>query len=256
MLTSTLLFFALGFSVGAFGTLIGVGGGIILVPIFLLLLNWSPQLAVGTSLAIVLLNGISGTVAYIRQKKIYYDAAVRFSIATIPGALVGGFLAQYFTNAGFRIAFGILLMGIAALMFFRSSPRSAAAGFDKDQFTYNRTGGVILSAAVGFLSSVFGVGGGIIQVPAMVYLLGFPTHIATATSQFILAIASFFGVVSHYLAGNILVQPALVIGIGAMAGAQMGALLSLKVKSRVILLLLAVALFGLGVRLVWTAHAS
>jgi uncharacterized membrane protein YfcA len=243
-----------GCTVGAFGTLIGVGGGIIFVPIFLLALHWEPQLAVGTSLAIVLLNAISGSAAYIRQKKVYYDAAIRFSIATVPGALAGGFLAQYFTDASFRIAFGILLMCIAAIMFFRPSPKGAAAEFDTAKFVYNRKAGVMISIAVGFLSSVFGVGGGIIQVPAMVYLLGFPTYIATATSQFVLAISSLFGVISHYLAGNILVTPALIIGAGAMFGAQLGARISQKVKSRLILNLLAAALFALGIRMVVTGY--
>jgi uncharacterized membrane protein YfcA len=254
MITSFLLF-TLGFSVGAFGTLVGVGGGIILVPFFILILHWSPQLAVGTSLAIVLLNGISGSIAYIRQKKVYYDAVIRFSLASIPGALAGGYLAQYFTHASFRIAFGILLMIIAAVMFFRRSPKGAENEFDKEKFTYNRTAGILLSVLVGFVSSVFGVGGGIIQVPAMVYLLGFPTSISTATSQVVLAISSFFGVISHYVAGNILIQPSLIIGTGAVLGAQLGARLSRKVKSRVILLLLAVALFGLGIRLVLTANS-
>lgn len=250
MITSSLLFLAMGFSVGAFGTLIGVGGGIIFVPIFLLALHWTPQYAIGTSLTIVFLNALSGSIAYIRQKKVYYDAVVRFSLATIPGALAGGYLAEYFTGNSFRIAFGLLLVFLAIIMFFRSSPKQDAAEFDKDTFTYNRTAGVLLSVAIGFISSIFGIGGGVIHVPAMVYFLGFPTHIATATSHCVLAISSFFGVISHYLAHNILVEPALLIGFGAIVGAQFGARLSVKVKSRSILMLLALALLGLGLRLI------
>lgn len=255
MLTYQILLFMIGCSVGAFGTLIGVGGGIIFVPIFLLAFHWEPQLAIGTSLAIVFLNAISGSAAYIKQKKVYYDAAIRFSIATVPGALVGGFLAEYFTNAGFHIAFGILLMCVAVVMFFRPAPRGAN-GFDAANFRYNRTLGILISIVVGFLSSIFGIGGGIIHVPAMVYFLGFPTHIATATSHFVLAVSSLFGVISHYIAENILIAPALLMGAGAIVGAQLGARASLKVKSRVILILLSVALFGLGLRLVITAYYS
>ncbi|HAK72430.1 MAG TPA: hypothetical protein DCP36_00610 [Sporomusaceae bacterium] len=250
MITSSLLFLAMGFSVGAFGTLIGVGGGVIFVPIFLLALHWTPQYAIGTSLTIVFLNALSGSIAYIRQKKVYYDAVVRFSLATIPGALAGGYLAEYFTGTSFRIAFGLLLAFFALIMFFRSLPKQDTAEFDKDTFTYNRTAGVLLSVAIGFISSIFGIGGGFIHVPAMVYFLGFPTHIATATSHCVLAISSFFGVISHYLAHNILAEPALLIGFGAIVGAQFGARLSVKVKSRSILMLLALALLGLGLRLI------
>ena len=253
MITSSVVLLVIGFSVGAFGTLIGIGGGVFLVPIFLLALHWPAQLAIGTSLTIVFLNALSGSVAYVGQKKVYYDAAIRFSLATVPGALVGGYLTQYFTNSSFHIAFGVLLMLIAVLMFFRSSPKGASAEFDKEKFQYNRTLGILVSVVVGFLSSIFGIGGGIIHVPAMVYLLGFPTHIATATSHFVLAISCLFGVFSHYLANNILFQPALIIGIGAIVGAQLGARLSLKVKSRAILILLSLALFGLGIRLILSA---
>jgi len=245
--------FVLGVAVGTFGTLVGIGGGIILIPIFLLLFQWSPQHAVGTSLVVVFLNAVSGSIAYIKQKKVYYDAAIRFSIATIPGAIIGSYLAEYFTSTSFRVAFGGLLMVVSIIMFFRTKKQEGKSKFGEEGFTYNRTLGVLLSTLVGFLSSILGIGGGVIHVPAMVYILGFPTHVATATSHFVLAISTFWGVATHYIIGNILVKPALTIGIGAVVGAQIGAQLSLKVKSKSILILLSIALFLLGLRLVLTA---
>ena len=79
----------LGVAVAAFGTLVGIGGGLILVPLFILVFHWEPNLAVGTSLVVVFFNAISGTVAYMRQKKVYYDAGIRFALATLPGAFFG-----------------------------------------------------------------------------------------------------------------------------------------------------------------------
>lgn len=236
--------------------MVGVGGGIILIPVFVLLLNYTPQQAVGTSLAIVLLNALSGTYAYIKQKKIYYDAAVKFAVATVPGAFLGSYMVEYFTGASFRMTFGIFLMLIALLMFFRSSPKGAGTEFDPASFTYNRTLGIIVSAGVGFLSSILGIGGGVIHVPIMIYILGFPTHVATATSHFVLAVSSLFGVTSHLLLGNVLLLPALTIGLGAIAGAQFGAALSLRTKSKSIIALLALALFALGLRLALTANQT
>ncbi|MBP2625403.1 MAG: hypothetical protein H6Q68_114 [Firmicutes bacterium] len=252
---SIISLFVLGVSVGTFGTLVGIGGGIILVPIFLLLFQWTPQNAVGTSLVVVFLNAVSGSIAYIKQKKVYYDAAIRFSIATLPGAVIGSYLAEYFTSASFKVSFGGLLMVISIIMFFRTKQQEGKSKFGEEGFTYNRTLGVLLSTLVGFLSSILGIGGGVIHVPAMVYILGFPTHVATATSHFVLAISTLFGVVSHYIIGNILIKPALAIGIGAVVGAQIGAGLSLKVKSKSILTLLSIALFLLGLRLVLTAQS-
>lgn len=246
-----LSYVVLGFAVGTFGTLVGIGGGVILVPIFLLIMHWTPQHAIGTSLTVVFFNALSGSIAYIQQKRVYYDAAIRFSLATLPGAVAGSYLATYFTGRTFHIAFGILLMVMAFLMAYRPAKKNNYdAEFDKNTFQYNRTLGVILSACVGFLSSILGIGGGIIHVPAMIFLLSFPTHIATATSHLVLAISSFFGVASHLVLHHVLIKEALLIGGGAVAGAQFGAFLSIKANSRLILSLLSLALFFLGLRLI------
>ncbi len=245
------LLFILGLSVGAFGTLIGVGGGFILVPIFLLVLNYTPQHTIGTSLAIVFLNAVSGTTAYIRQKKVYYDAGIKFALATIPGAFFGSYLAKYFSSRGFNITFGILLVFIAILMYQRTKQQQQdPKSFDPANFHYNQKVGILISFVVGFLSSILGIGGGIIHVPAMVYLLGFPTHVATATSHFVLSISSITGVISHFIIGNVLIGPALIIGFGAIIGAQLGAKLSQQVKSKPILMALAGTLLVIGLRLI------
>ena len=84
----------------------------------------------------------------------------------------------------------------------------------------------------------------------MIYLLGFPVHVATATSHFVLACSSAFGVISHFLLDHIVWLPAICISIGAAIGAQIGAKLSKKTKSKVILGLLSLAMFALGCRLI------
>lgn len=234
---------------GTFGTLVGIGGGIVLVPVFLLILHYPPEDAVGTALTVVFFNALSGTAAYIRQKKVYYEAAIRFSLATLPGAVLGSYLSHFFTHRGFSISFGILLILIAIFLYTR--PHGAAElACEADPSGYNRFTGTWISTLVGFFSSVFGIGGGIVHVPAMICLLGFPVHMATATSHFILTFSALFGVISHFLLGNVLVTPALIIGGGAVIGAQIGAYLSPKVKSQAISLLLCAALLLVGLRMI------
>lgn len=111
--------------------------------------------------------------------------------------------------------------------------------------------GIGVSFCIGFISSTFGIGGGVIQVPAMIGFLGFPPHIATATSQFVLAISSLIGVVSHQWEQHILWGYAICFGIGAIFGAQEGAKISKKVKGRSILFLLAGALMLVALRLIF-----
>src|SRR5581483_4819060 len=85
---------ALGFAVGAFGTLIGAGGGFILVPLLLLAFHFPPPDAVGTSLSLVFLNALSGSVAYLRQRRVDLSLGWRFAAATVPGAIGGAYLTR------------------------------------------------------------------------------------------------------------------------------------------------------------------
>src|SRR3990172_7069262 len=119
-------FVVFGLFVGAYGTLIGAGGGFLMVPMFLLVYGATPQNAVGTSLAVVFLNAVSGTISYARQKRIDYRTGVRFAIATLPGAAIGAYLSSYLTSGFFNLVFGLLLVATALFLIVRPEARSPA----------------------------------------------------------------------------------------------------------------------------------
>ena len=254
-----------GFFAGVFGTMIGIGGGVIFVPVFLLVFHFTPQQAIGTSLAAVFFNALSGSISYLRQKRVDIKAGWKFAVATLPGAFLGARLVQYFTSHTLELVFGFLLIAMALFIFLRKEPSYGNKGKNKNTrtiidfrgevFGYTpREGlGVTISFVVGIISSLLGIGGGIIHVPVLIYLLGFPVHIATATSHFVLAISTFSGSITHLTLGNILFLPAIIVGISAMVGAQIGARLSRRVKGLLIARLLAIALLLVGVRLLLKA---
>ena len=254
-----ILFLLLGLGVGIFGTLVGIGGGLICVPIFILCLSdggiWpyfhSAAQITGTSLVVVFANALSGTLAYIRQRRVYFRAAVPFALATLPGAFFGSYIVDAFSGPMLDLYFGLFLLMMACIMYWNSThkPPTDLINLPAD-FHYNQWFGIGSSFIVGFLSSIFGIGGGIVHVPLMIYLLGFPVHVATATSHFVLACSSLMGVASHLMLQHIIWLPAICIGIGAAIGAQIGAKLSQKTKSKVILGLLSLAMFALGCRLI------
>lgn len=254
-----IIFLLLGTFVGTFGTLVGIGGGLILVPFFIMCMSAggiypyfqsAPQI-VGTSLFVVFTNALSGTLAYIRQRRVYFNAAVPFALATLPGAFLGSYAADKFNGQMLDLYFGMFLLLMAAIMYWNTRHKPPTdTPFDAKGFHYNRLLGILSSMLVGFISSIFGIGGGIVHVPLMIYLLGFPVHVATATSHFVLACSSLMGVVSHVMLSHVIWLPAICIGIGAAFGAQIGARISRKTRSRVILVLLALAMFGLGLRLI------
>ncbi len=252
---------AVGFFAGVFGTMIGIGGGVIFVPVFLLFFHFTPQQAIGTSLVAVFFNALSGSLSYLRQKRVDIRAGWKFALATLPGAWLGAWLAGYFTSQALGLVFGLLLIAIAIFILLRKEPRQkehpggrrtrTLVDFRGEVFNYGpqEVKGIAISFLVGVISSLLGIGGGIIHVPALIFLLGFPIHIATATSQFVLAVSTFLGGISHFVLGNVLIMPAIVVGALAIPGAQIGALLSRRVKGLLIARLLALALLLVGLRL-------
>lgn len=258
-----------GFGVGACGTLIGAGGGFVLMPILLLVYpTESPALLTSISLAVVFFNAASGSWAYHRMKRIDYKSGWLFCAGTVPGAIVGAFTAEFIPRREFNAIFGFLMLVASAYLLLHpdkkrtgkivvgdSLSRHGEAHDGNGQLSYNRAIGVVLSVGVGYVSSLLGVGGGFIHVPLLVRLLNFPVHVATATSHFILAITAFTGSIVHVASGAFaggLWQTAL-LTIGVLPGAQLGAKLSSRVSGDWIIRGLALALALVGLRILLTA---
>lgn len=258
----------IGFAIGTFGTLVGAGGGFILMPVLLLMFpSESPEILTSISLAVVFFNAASGSLAYSRMKKIDYRSGIIFSIAAVPGAIAGSFTVKYINRDIFNIIFGVILVLVSLYLYFRSAAKTDPAKpvpehyskrllIDSEDneyaYAFEHKTGIIISVLVGFVSSLLGIGGGIIHVPAMVNLLNFPVHIATATSHFILAIMAFAGTVTHIIDGSYTWDSAvktIYLAIGVIIGAQLGAKLSKKIKANFIIKALAIALCIVGVRI-------
>lgn len=269
-----LLLIILGFVIGMFGTLIGAGGGFILVPILILS---HPELSAETitaiSIAIVAVNAISGSIAYARSGRIDFKAGLLFAMFTIPGSILGVLTTQYIPRNIFNILFGILLVALSVYLFWKQNKLPAPIVPEVSQkrwknrtlvdasgisyhYTYNQTWGILISILVGYLSPVLGIGGGIIHVPALVQWLQFPVFIATATSHFMLSIMATVSVIVHAIKGSYNDPKILhmVIGliIGVIPGAQIGAWLSHKMQSNTIIRVLAVCLGLVGIRILFS----
>jgi len=271
----------LGLIVGAFGTLIGAGGGFILVPILLLVYpNEKTELITGISLAVVFFNALSGSWAYSRMKRVDYKSGIIFSIATIPGAILGAVSTAYVPRRAFDLIFGVLMI-VAAIFLWVSAREDPATDLKNRRsseheenpqgwiardlvdaegtrygYAYNPVIGITLSVFVGFLSSLLGVGGGFIHVPALTRLLNFPVHIATATSHFVLAVMALTGTLVHVATGVFVhgVTRTLLLALGVVIGAQFGAALSNRVSGKLIIRGLAVALAFVGLRLILSEY--
>ncbi len=252
----------LGLVVGCIGTLVGAGGGFILMPILALLYPDEPPATLASiSLAVVFFNALSGSIGYARQKLIDYRAGLLFLAAGIPGAIIGALITSHIPRATFDIILGItlILIALAILAFGTIRPHSSTSDHNSPTAPPNRRGfGAAISFFVGIISSLLGIGGGIIHVPAMVYLLKFPVHIAAATSHFVLAGTSLAGTIAHLTGGEYThgFRRTAALALGAVIGAQIGARLAKRTPPTWIMRGLAVALILVGLRVITVAWSK
>lgn len=258
---------SLGVAVGAFGTLIGAGGGFVLVPVLIFLLpKADPAQITAISLAVVFFNATSGSIAYFRMGRVDLKSAAWFAAATLPGAIIGARATNWIPRREFNLTFGILLAIVSIYLVLRpekaseegesTDPRHTRRSItDADgtvhEYSFSLPLGVFLSLFVGFFSSLLGIGGGIIHVPLLNRTLNFPVHIATATSHTILSVMALTGSLVHLAEGSLQGHLAgtAVLGAGAVVGAQAGARLSNRVHGKGIIRALAIALGLVGLRL-------
>lgn len=274
-----ILILSIGFSSGLLGAMLGVGGGFLAVPMMGIMLGLSPQTMVGASITMSFLNALSGTAYHWDRQRVDFSAGWRLAMATIPGSIGGAFIAGSFTNQSFNLAFGGLLVLVAALMWFRQDP-STDFGFWNNwtkrislpgswgvaearivdrwgvvhEYSYNRWLGVCLSFLIGFVSSSLGIGGGIIHVPLLVILLRFPPHIATATSLFILSISALVGTISHLALGHTELAIAVPLSGAGIVGAQFGVRIASRIEAEKLVRYFAIAMLFVAVRLIWNSR--
>jgi uncharacterized membrane protein YfcA len=263
-----LLMIPLGFVIGVCGTLIGAGGGFLLAPILLLLFpSENATIITSISMAVVFFNALSGSIAYGRMGRIDFKSGIIFAAATIPGAIIGSITTNFIPRGVFDILLGALMI-VASVIIFLTAPgrpekeptqslnRFSVRLVQRDgtihQYSYNVFLGGGFSVIVGFISSLLGIGGGILHVPFLSRVLKFPVHVATATSHFVLVIMALTATIVNIASGAFYhgFWRMVFLSVGVFAGAQLGAVLSKRIRGMWIIRGLALALVVVGIRLV------
>ncbi|WP_416147105.1 sulfite exporter TauE/SafE family protein [Salipaludibacillus sp. HK11] len=260
----------LGLIAAILGSIMGLGGGIIIVPALMILSEYSPilggitpQIAVGTSLLVMIFTGLSSTLAYIKQKKVDIQSGWIFFIGSGPGALFGVWLNKDMNVDVFLVAFGVFIVIISFILMIRNRipplkrrPKGIERSHTNElgetiQYGYQPIVAVTIAFFVGMFSGLFGIGGGSLMVPAMVLLFAFPPHLAVATSMFLVFLSATVSSISHVSIGNVDWYYALALIPGAWLGGQLGAAINRRLTSNAVVFMLRVFLIIIGIRLIY-----
>jgi len=243
--TLALIIFAAGIVAGALGALLGLGGGIFLVPFLNLGFNFPITTAAAISLTTVIATSSSVSAGRAGKQLINIRLGMLLEVATAAGGLAGGLTAQMLAQSTLQRLFGVTAMVVAVIMFTRIQRRnvldpSVDPGLLGGQYVEQESGGlvtyrvkrlpvaIIASFFAGNVSSLLGIGGGIIKVPVLNAWCGVPLRAAAATSAFMIGVTATVSAVIYYGRGEIVP----VLAAAAVLGVQLGSWGGMRVGQR------------------------
>jgi len=248
---------------GIIGAIVGVGGGFLIVPMLIFIFGLSAQVSAGTSLIALAFTGLSGTVGYARQRRIDYKLGLSLSVASAPGAVLGSIASTYLSSKTVTVLFGCFMILVSIYIAFGTPPTSLATGVagsrrhlvDRDgrEFQYTIRHLVFAYPLVflaGVIAGFFGIGGGALQVPVMIMLLGVPAEIATATSALMIVLSALTGAITHIQLGSVAYEFTPFIVISVIVGAQIGVQVQRLASALTLRRLFALSIIIIGVRLI------
>ena len=237
---------------GFLGSLLGLGGGIIITPALTLLLGIDIKYAIGASIVSVIATSSGSAIAYLRDKITNVRIGMFLEIATTTGALTGAFIAGLFSTKYLYLIFGLLLLYSALNMLKKRKQelppqitphpladklRLNGAYYDRslsEEVVYNVTGiygGFGMMYVAGIISGLLGIGSGIFKVMAMDSFMKLPMKVSSATSNFMIGVTAAASAGIYMTRGNIDPKIAAPVALGVLAGATMGTKVMQRLKS-------------------------
>ena len=257
-----LLMIGAGFGAGLFGSLLGLGGGTLIVPILTLGFGLPLIKAVGVSLVCVIVTSGAASGVYLERRVANLRLGMTLELFTAVGALIGGLVAFLLPERLLEVLFGALLIYVAVTMARRREPAKAAAdeatpadahsGVEPEAtatpaeeslaarlsgpgYRVHRIGfGAVGSVGAGVVSALLGIGGGLVKVPVMHVVMGVPLRVATATSNLMMGITASAGAVIYLLRGGIDPYVAGPTAIGVFIGASIGSRAAHRIDLRIL----------------------
>ncbi|MDR2698144.1 MAG: sulfite exporter TauE/SafE family protein [Candidatus Methanoplasma sp.] len=237
---------AVGICASTLGTIFGIGGGIVFIPVLTILFDLSAGEAVAVSLVGIISTSTGAAAFHVRRGAANVRLGLLLEITTSIGAMVAALFAVYAENWVLLVIFGCVLIYSAASMMLRKeriiehseeggdmvfSYRNERDPAEKRYEVRNVGSGLLVCTGAGMLSSLTGVGGGTIKIPLMNVHMHIPIKVATATSSYMIGITAFSGAVVYFIHGDLLLDYAAAIAVGAFFGSFIGTRISKRIDA-------------------------
>ncbi len=250
----------------AFGTVVGFGGGIFMIPFLVIVFKVPINIAVGSIILALFPGSLISTFYNFRAKKIDYLAGIILEIPTVIGTVAGSFLTSILPVDILKIIFSVFIL-ITGIYTFKRGGKSEGKNSSKENVFYklNKVGPRIIKRttygayrisysvalffglAAGLMAGLFGIGGGFMKTPIMVNVFNIPPSIAAATALFMIVFTSLTGSISHFLLGQINITYSIPIVLGFIIGAFAGKQINFKLPENVLGKLIGIALILAGI---------
>jgi uncharacterized membrane protein YfcA len=230
-------------------SMFGQGGGSVYSPL-LILLGYSVLVSTSTSLVLNLITSVSAGYVFYKKKMIDFKTSFIFVPGISIGAFMGGALAKFVNTTILLWLFVILLIGLGARMVYTYWEKKRDDEKIPEKFT---VGMYLLIAffgfAVGIISGLLGVGGGVLIVPFMVYVCKYPTKFAAGSSHLIISFSALAGIIGHAASHRLNIPLIVMTGIVVLIGGNLGARVSMKVRPKLIRAGLGLLMWALAIQI-------
>jgi uncharacterized membrane protein YfcA len=270
-----LYLFLIGLAAGLIGSIIGIGGGIIIVPFLSLALKVPIHIAIGTSIIAVLMTSLTASRIFLKKNTTNIELGLTLEIPTTFGGIIGSIAVAYLKNKVLFIIFGCFAISAGIFTYFKNTyfqnknqrenitttqeiNTSKDSIFDSKYYdettgkaykykVKNVLYGSIASLFAGLSSGLLGVGGGVIKVPAMNIFMNVPIKVATATSNYMIGITAVVSSIIYFYNGYINPFITIPVVIGVLIGATTGSFTAEKLKSSQIVIIILTIFIAIGI---------
>lgn len=260
------MIFLIAVAVSAFGTLVGFGGGVFMVPILILVFGVPIQLAIGSVILALFPSASISTFYNLRKDSIDFVVGLLLEAPTIIGTVIGAWLTAYLPTRQIEILFSILVIWTGIAMIRRNNqpvqpqlslfkklnnlPPRLLRRTSKGVYQMSGTTVTLFGLISGMVAGLFGIGGGFIKGPLMVLGFGMPARVAAPTALFMIVITSAVGSVSHYLLGHLQWETGLLLMAAFISGSLLGNRMTRTIAERHLVKAIGLGLIGAGIAMV------